>query len=45
MDLPDAEQNLKELHRRFPKVDVVPISAARGEGINQLETRLADELA
>ena len=36
MDLPDAAENLKALRKRFPKIDIVPISAANGEGIEEL---------
>src|SRR6185295_3090142 len=41
MDLPDAEENLAELRRRFPKIGVMPVSAAEGEGIDQLKSKLA----
>jgi GTP-binding protein len=44
MDLPDAQDNLKALRKRFPKIDVVPISAATGEGIDRLKEKLADQL-
>jgi len=42
MDLPDAAKNLKTLRQKFPKIDIVPISAARGEGVDHLKKRLAD---
>jgi GTP-binding protein len=42
MDLPDAEANLKQLRKRFPKVDVVPVSAVKGEGIEPLKEKLAE---
>jgi GTP-binding protein len=45
MDLPHAETNLTSLRRRFPKVEVIPISAAKGEGINKLKAALALRLA
>jgi GTPase len=41
MDLPGAEENLKRLRKRFSKIEVVPISAAQGEGIEELKKRLA----
>jgi GTP-binding protein len=40
MDLPDAEQNLKMLRKKFPKIETVPISAAQGEGIEDLKKKL-----
>ncbi|HEY2125082.1 MAG TPA: GTPase ObgE, partial [Chthoniobacterales bacterium] len=42
MDLPDAEENLMTLRRRFPSIEVLPLSAATGDGIPQLKQRLAD---
>lgn len=41
MDLPGAEENLKALRKKFPKIDTVPISAVKGEGIEGLKRRLA----
>jgi GTP-binding protein len=41
MDLTSSEENLKELRRKFPKVDVVPVSAATGQGIDELKAKLA----
>ena len=41
MDLPNAAENLAELRRRFSKINVVPVSAAKGEGIDQLKSTLA----
>jgi GTP-binding protein len=40
MDLPGAPENLAALRKRFRSVDVVPISAATGEGIHDLKCRL-----
>src|SRR5256885_11159764 len=40
MDLPGAPENLAALRKRFPSVDVVPVSAATGEGINDLKGKL-----
>ena len=41
MDLPAAGGNLKALRQKFPKIDIVPISAAQGEGIEDLKKKLA----
>jgi hypothetical protein len=41
MDLPGAEENLKELRRKFPKVDVAPVSAVSGRRIDDLKAKLA----
>jgi GTP-binding protein len=41
MDLPGAEENLQALRKKFSKIDIVPVSAATGEGIDELKMRLA----
>src|SRR6266516_4390660 len=41
IDLPEARENLKALRNRFTKIDIVPISAAKGEGIEELKKKLA----
>jgi GTP-binding protein len=41
MDLPGAKKNLKALQERFPKVQILPISAAKREGIDALKQELA----
>jgi GTP-binding protein len=41
MDLPGAEENLQSLRQKFSKIDIVPVSAATGEGIDELRTKLA----
>ncbi len=41
MDLPGADENLNALRKKFPKIDIVPVSAAKGEGIDELKKRLA----
>jgi GTP-binding protein len=41
MDLPDAVENLNALRKKFPKIDTVPVSAAKGEGIEELKAKLA----
>jgi len=40
MDLPGATENLKALRKRFPKVEILPTSAATGEGIDALKQAL-----
>jgi GTP-binding protein len=44
MDLPGAEENLEALRNRFPSVEIVPVSAAKGEGIDKLKAELAEWL-
>ena len=44
MDLAGAEENLDPLRKKFPKIDLVPISAAKGEGIEKLKERLSQWL-
>jgi len=44
MDLPGAQENLKAVRKKFPKIDIVPISAAKGEGIDELKKTLAEWL-
>jgi len=44
MDLPNAQENLNALRRKFPKIDIVPISAAKAEGIDGLKKKLAEWL-
>ncbi len=41
MDLPDAAENLEVLRKKFPKIDMVAVSAAKGEGIGELKKKLA----
>jgi GTP-binding protein len=43
-DLPGAEENLEALQKRFPKPQIVPTSAAKGEGIDALKQALASRL-
>jgi GTP-binding protein len=40
MDLPNADENLKALRKRFPKIDIVAVSAAKNEGIDALKQQL-----
>jgi len=44
MDLPEAKENLKALQRRFPKLQILPASAAKGEGIDELKQALATRM-
>ena len=41
MDLPGAKENLNALQERFPKLQILPTSAAEGEGIDALKQALA----
>jgi len=45
MDLPGAKENLKALQERFPKLQILPASAAKGEGIDALKQALATRIA
>ena len=40
MDLPAARENLETLQNSFPAVEVAPISAATGEGLEAFKTKL-----
>src|SRR5215467_6205985 len=44
MDLPGAKENLKALQKRFPKLQIIPTSAAKGEGIDALKQALATRI-
>jgi len=44
MDLPGAKENLKALQERFPKLQILPVSAAKGEGIDDLKQALATRI-
>src|SRR6476620_3399928 len=44
MDLPEAEENLRALRERFPNVEIVPISAAKSEGLSELKKHLKEWL-
>jgi GTP-binding protein len=41
MDLPDAERNLDAMQERFPRIKIIPTSAAKGQGMNALKETLA----
>ena len=45
MDLPDAEKNLKAFRQKFPKLNIIAVSAAKEEGITQLKEILAATMA
>jgi len=45
MDLTDARENLEALRKKFPKIDIVAVSAAKGEGIEELKKKLVRWLA
>jgi GTP-binding protein len=44
MDLPNAKENLEALQQRFPRISIVPISAAKGEGIDALKETLSGNI-
>jgi GTPase len=44
MDLPDAKKNLETLQKRFLKTKIIPTSAAKGEGMDELKETLAAEI-
>lgn len=44
MDLPEAETYLQAFRNRFPKVEVIPISAESGLGLEDLRTVLDSEI-
>ncbi len=41
MDLTDAEKNLRAMQERFPRIKIIPTSAAKGEGMAELKDALA----
>jgi GTPase len=41
MDLPGAKENLEALQKKFPKLQILPTSAAKAEGIDALKHALA----
>jgi GTP-binding protein len=42
MDLPQAEENLRDFRKRFPQRTIVPISAKEGRGISELKRFLRE---
>lgn len=45
MDLEEAKGNLEDFKTRFPKVEVIPISAESGEGLGDLKVMLDSEVS
>jgi GTPase len=44
MDLPNANENLEMLREKFPRISIIPISAAKGEGIDALKETLSGRI-
>jgi GTP-binding protein len=44
MDLPEAKAHLAAIRRKFRKIEVVPVSAEQGEGLDALRERLRDRI-
>lgn len=44
LDLPSARENLMALQKKFPKIDIVGVSATKGEGIEELKDKLETTL-
>ncbi|HET9367497.1 MAG TPA: GTPase ObgE [Candidatus Udaeobacter sp.] len=44
MDLPYANENLEMLREKFPRISIIPISAAKGEGIDALKETLSGRI-
>ena len=42
IDLPGALENLQALRKRFPKIEIIPISAAECDGIDELKDKLRE---
>lgn len=42
IDLPESEEALKVLQARFPKIEILPICAESGEGVDALRERLVE---
>jgi GTP-binding protein len=42
MDLPDAEEKLRQFNLRYQRMEVVPISAGQGDGIEALKSLLGE---
>ena len=45
MDLPDAKEHLKARQEKVPKLQILPTSAAKAEGIDDLKQALAKRIA
>src|SRR5215831_20638857 len=44
MDLPTARERVETLRNRFPNIEILPTSAAKGEGIDSLKQALATRI-
>ena len=44
MDVPEAAENLVMMQQRFSKIEILPISAKEGEGLEDLKRRLCEEV-
>jgi 50S ribosomal subunit-associated GTPase HflX len=44
MDLAASAENLAHFRQRFSKIDIIPISADTGEGLDDLRTILDNEI-
>ena len=44
MDLAASGENLEHFRQRFPKIDIIPISADTGEGLDDLRQILDNEI-
>jgi GTP-binding protein len=42
MDLPEAEEKLQHFRGRFERIEIIPVSADRGDGLEALKTRLGE---
>jgi GTP-binding protein len=42
MDLPESKEKLKHFKTRYRKLEVFPVTAALGEGVDKLKTRLGE---
>jgi GTP-binding protein len=40
-DLPDAKKNFRAMQDRFPRIKIIPTSAAKGDGVAELKDTLA----
>ena len=45
MDLAEAKEHLKAFKRRYKKIEIFPVSADRGEGLEELKQRIGDIVA
>jgi GTP-binding protein len=45
MDLEGSEENLAMFKTRFPKVEIIPISADTGQGLDDLKVMLDSEVS